>query len=185
MKPRRRLKGGRRVKLILDIATVSGHFEFAHGTTNAQLSLEGQRRWVVFSFVFFFLSYSVNKIFSLCFFKFEWLLFDFDSVSLKPIALELLWLLVAQKSIVCGWAALTVGQRLPYCGPTTFLPFKASSTPSGLLRLQEQRAVAVAPPFLAHNSVTVINTSTATVLSINNNIPVWPKIWCRGWWVSP
>lgn len=138
-----------------------------------------------FLLFWFFLSYSVNKIFSLCFFKFERLLFDFDSVSLKPIALELLWLLVAQKSIACGWAALTVGQRLPYCGPTTFLPFKASSAPSGLLRLQEHRAVAVAPPFLAHNSVTVINTSTATVPSINNNIPVWPKIWCRGWWVSP
>lgn len=73
------------------------------------------------------------------------------------------------------WAALTVGQRLPYCGPTAFLPFKASAALPGPRRSQEHRAIAVAPPFLAHNSVTVINTSTDTVLSINNNIPVSPR----------
>lgn len=117
----------------------------------------GGDKSIFFTF-FSFLSYSVNKIFSLCFLKLEWLLFDFDSVSLKPIALVLLWLLVAQKSLDCGWAALTVGQRLPYCGPTTFLPFKASPALSSLLRSQEDRAIAVAPPFPAHNSVTVINT---------------------------
>lgn len=72
--------------------------------------------------------FTLSTRFSHCaFFKFKRLLFDFDIVSLKPIALELLWLLVAQKSLACGRAALTLGQRLPYCGPMTFLPFRAYS----------------------------------------------------------
>lgn len=37
---------------------------------------------------------------------------------------------VAQQSSACGQAALTLGQRLPYCGPTAFLPFRASSLSS-------------------------------------------------------
>lgn len=184
MKPRRRLKKRKKVKLCLDIATVSSQLRVHLQKFNAQLSLEWQWRWVEVFFFFFVLQRQQDFLIVL-FLKLKRLLFDFDSVSLKPIAPELLWLLVAQKSLACGWAALTVGWRLPYCGPTTFLPFKASSALSGLLRSQEHRAIAVAPPFLAHNSVTVINTSTDTVLSINNNIPVWPKIWCSGWWVNP
>lgn len=53
-----------------------------------------------------------------------------------------------------------------------------------LLSSLERRAAAVSSPFLAHNSTAVINTSTDTVPSINNNIPVWPKIWCSGRRVS-
>lgn len=63
------------------------------------------------------------------------LLFDIEKANLKPTAVQLLRLPVAQKSLACGCAALTValGQLLPFCGPTTFLLFKASSALPGLL----------------------------------------------------
>lgn len=80
----------------------------------------------------------------------------------------LLWLLVdrvAQQCLACGRAALTLGQRLPYCGPTTFLPFRAYSPSPPVLLTGAQRPV-VSSTFLAHNSMTVINTSTDSVLSI-------------------
>lgn len=43
-----------------------------------------------------------------------------------------------------------------------------------------QRTV-VSSTFLAHSSMTVINTSTDSVLCINNNIPVWLVGWSGGW----
>lgn len=98
----------------------------------------------------------------------------------------LLWLLVdrvAQQCLACGRAALTLGQRLPYCGPTTFLPFRAYSPSPPVLLTGAQRPV-VSSTFLAHNSMTVINTSTDSVLSIKNNIPVWLVGRCSGWRVS-
>lgn len=96
------------------------------------------------------------------------------------------WLLVdgvAQQCLACGRAALTLGQRLPYCGPVTFLPFRAYSPSPTVLLTGAQRAV-VSSTFLAHNSMTVINTSTDSVLSIKNNIPVWLVGCCSGWRVS-
>lgn len=100
----------------------------------------------------------------------------FDSLCALTNGLgALLWLLadwVAQQCSACGRAALTLGQRLPYCGPTTFLPFRASSPSLPVPLTGAQRAV-VSSTFLAHSSMTVINTSTDSVLCINNNIPVW------------
>lgn len=93
------------------------------------------------------------------------------------------WLLVdrvAQQCLACGRAALTLGQRLPYCGPMTLLPFRAYSASPMVLLAGAQRAV-VSSTFLAHNSMTVINTSTDSVLSIKNNIPVWLVGCCSGW----
>lgn len=73
--------------------------------------------------------YPVNMNF-LCVFSFDLVLFDFHCVPETNGPGALLWLLVdwlAQQCSACGRAALTLGQRLPYCGPTTFLPFRASS----------------------------------------------------------
>lgn len=90
---------------------------------------------------------------------------------------------VAQQCSACGRAALTLGQRLPYCGPTAFLPFRASSPSPPVLLTGAQRAV-VSSTFPAHSFTTVINTSTDSVLCINNNIPVWLVGLCGGWRVS-
>lgn len=116
--------------------------------------------------------------FLLCFFYSIWYYLTFN-VCLKPMALERCcgcWLTVLHNS--ARIVADTLGQRLPYCGPTTFLPFRASS-PSLPVLTGAQRTV-VSSTFLAHSSVTVINTSTDSVLCINNNIPVWLVGWCGG-----
>ncbi len=127
-----------------------------------------------------------------CFFSFNLVLFAFHCVP-ETNGLERYcgcWLTgprkvarVAQQCSACGRAALTLGQRLPYCGTTTFLPFRASSPSLPVLLTGAQRAV-VSSTFLAHSSMTVINTSTDSVLCINNNIPVWQVGWCGGWRVS-
>lgn len=86
-----------------------------------------------------------------CVFLFNLLVFDFDCVLL-------LWL-VGQQCLACSRTATALGRRLPYCGPMTFLPFRALS-PQPPVRLAGAKKAAVYSTFLAHNSMSVINTST-------------------------